>query len=529
MDKVFNSNGKKIVLGNLIAQGGEGEIRSIIGAPNLLLKIYLDKYACNVSKITQLTKLDEVAKRHNSPLYTQAALPKEVIYDSNHNAIGYIMNKLPGERKLEDACSYPPDPSFLINGQQMVQIGIDICKLLEEFHKVEVCFGDFHPGNILIDKKGTVYFVDTDTVQFSKKGNIYKCVSCRPGYTSPEALRATRGSRFANHATSCFTEQTDNWCLALHLYALLFNGSNPYDSILQNSSNGSIAYIPEDERVLRGITPFNGGKQAKKEPEISAFPSYIQSMFTRAFVKGHTNPSVRPTAKEWEKALIKYKSELRKCSKEPTHYYWKNCPKCPYCEVDKRIIYPAIKRQQLKNTTPHNPATIPAQNLTHNPVMPPAQAINNPPFATNAAAKVVKKVKAYHTKEDKKHYLGLWIYSLITSGLIQFITYTVMKHSSIGFIIDDYGYLCIGILLVGGILGPCIYNINWSTYARKGPVRWWDYPLCFLSILGGIAAVTITLALFAFSVAVTLAIFALILAIIILRVCFAILSAFCNG
>ena len=70
---------------------------------------------------------------------------------------------------------------------------------------------------------------------------------------------------------------------------------------------------------MNGVFPFMQPKTGiaipAYAPEIDILPNYIRTLFSRAFIDGHTNPSARPTPVEWYNALTTLSRELKKCKK----------------------------------------------------------------------------------------------------------------------------------------------------------------------------------------------------------------------
>ena len=60
---------------------------------------------------------------------------------------------------------------------------------------------------------------------------------------------------------------------------------------------------------------------------------YLTKMFNRAFIDGLHNPGLRPSAGEWEEALVKTCDLLQPCSCEHGWYVFDNKtkPVCPFC------------------------------------------------------------------------------------------------------------------------------------------------------------------------------------------------------
>ena len=76
-------------------------------------------------------------------------------------------------------------------------------------------------------------------------------------------------------------------------------------------------------------------KDTSKTPYTLCGP-YIAKLFERAFIDGLHNPPARPTADEWEHALVKTVDLLQPCGNEQCEQKWyafdnSRSPRCPFC------------------------------------------------------------------------------------------------------------------------------------------------------------------------------------------------------
>ena len=103
--------------------------------------------------------------------------------------------------------------------------------------------------NIGLDTNtGLVSFLDTDTyhVADKKTGGTYRCNVCAPGYAAPELLKKCTDyvakkpqaskNAYAETPLPTFTQETDNFALAIHLFKLLMNGYTPFGGIIETAS-----------------------------------------------------------------------------------------------------------------------------------------------------------------------------------------------------------------------------------------------------------------------------------------------------
>lgn len=74
---------------------------------------------------------------------------------------------------------------------------------------------------------------------------------------------------------------------------------------------------------------------------------YLTAMFDRAFIDGLHNPNLRPTADEWEQALLKTIDLMQPCQNPKCWHKWfifdnKMQPKCPFCGTEYKGQLPIL-------------------------------------------------------------------------------------------------------------------------------------------------------------------------------------------
>ena len=74
---------------------------------------------------------------------------------------------------------------------------------------------------------------------------------------------------------------------------------------------------------------------------------YLKELFDRAFIDGLHNPNLRPTANEWEDALLKTVDLVQPCQNPKCWHKWfvfdnTTRPRCPFCETDYKGQLPVL-------------------------------------------------------------------------------------------------------------------------------------------------------------------------------------------
>lgn len=154
---VVNQGGKKykINLNHEIARGGEGAIYELDN--NLVAKIYHDGIEpLNQSKFDFLKKLDK----------TLFIAPQELLFDSKSKVKGFAMEYL-------DNSFYPISSLFTksfcashnIDKKVKLKSIENIIKAIDYAHKMKVVIGDLNCFNIMVNNKGDIKLIDTDSYQ----------------------------------------------------------------------------------------------------------------------------------------------------------------------------------------------------------------------------------------------------------------------------------------------------------------------------------------------------------------------------
>lgn len=369
--------------------GGEGSIYTISGDSSLLAKVY------HPNILDQ--ELEEKLKTmyQNPPaqeVLSQIAWPVDILYDGQGRFCGFLMRKLNVTHELKEIYEYPPVALKNVTLQHKLIITQNICYVISAVHRAGYIFGDFNPMNIGVNiNDGTVAFFDADTYHFkdSRTGNTHRCKAGWPGYVAPELIATCRkysishpGAKdaYAHAPLPTFTLETDNFALSIHIFKLLMNGYTPYNGIPETSSLSLASPGQGDVAVERNNYCFAPGKKPMSAamPEMSSLPPEVQALFARTFEVGYGTPSVRPSADEWRIVLSNFEQNLKQCSQNPSHQYYKGLSSCPYCAADTRHEHemqlasmPSLTQKKFTNAP-----------IVQAPVIPPKSVSNQTPTTT---------------------------------------------------------------------------------------------------------------------------------------------------
>ena len=320
---------------NPFAAGGEGKLYNIAGQPNLVAKIYKDGKASR-------EKEQKLVRMINFPLdkniLSQIAWPQDVLYNAGQ-FIGFTMPKMNLKEDLNVIYEYGSSAKYPnMTWENKIIIAQNICAVLSSIHNSGYVCGDLNPKNISIDPQtGFVVFLDTDSYHVSDGTKTYRCDVGIPEYLPVEIQKKMRGGySLATTALPTFSQDTDNFALAIHIFQLLMNGAHPFACAILPSHSSVTAPQPSDN-IEKGEFPFMqnipGIRIPVYAPKITILPSKIQDLFKRAFIDGHTSPNVRPKPEEWHSALDELRKNLIGCKKVTYHQYNGSLSSCPWCEI----------------------------------------------------------------------------------------------------------------------------------------------------------------------------------------------------
>lgn len=476
-----------------LGSGGEGAVYEIVGYRDRVAKIYHDlsdkqEMSKRQAKIEAMVAISKSTAFKNANLFGDIAWPLAPLYDSDtvdRKFIGFGMNRIKATTELDDLYVYPPKNNSTVTNLDRIQVLISLCDVIDRLHQTGQIFGDFNPNNIKIKPDWSVSFVDADSYHVRNAGKEYRCVVCAPGYVAPELIHACKGTTYADCPVATFTMETDRFALAIHVFRMLMNGCHPFICERHLQRTGSApAPKPIDRRVESGETPFfksvPGCSAPQYAPDISSLPPYLYNLFRKAFVDGHSDPTVRPHASEWKNALIRYHRELISCNH--SHYYWIGNGSCPYCAADHRYSQ-KMGLVSIKSSTSTNRGGITRSTSAYQ--RRPATAIVSPSVAKHPNT------------------VQFWLITLAIVVIMQVFMGLYVLPDIYADIFDEEILSIIGIIgsLVSGIVGAVLYNWKWAPGRNTGSHTLMEYVVSVLIAFGftigfGLAVGLLLLALY---------------------------------
>lgn len=247
-----------------------------------------------------------------------------------------------------------------------IRVCIQFVSAVRKLHSMGLAHSDLSYKNVLADPQtGRAIVIDLDGLVIP--GKFPPSVVGTPDFIAPEVME-TRSLANDNPDKKLPSIQTDCHALAVLIYMYLLNrhplrGGKIYnedpviDEELQmgrealfiehtedKSNRPKVEYLKEYELPQGDVD---------KVPYTVCGP-YLKEMFDRAFIAGLHNPEKRPSAAEWEEALIKTADEMIPCSNSKCLQKWFVYSEdtnlvCPFCN---RVYRKKLVNLEFAEKTP---------------------------------------------------------------------------------------------------------------------------------------------------------------------------------
>ncbi|MEW5859468.1 MAG: hypothetical protein AB1861_19105 [Cyanobacteriota bacterium] len=361
------NTGKSVSLTKQIASSGEGAVWQT-NLSGYLAKIY---HCVEDERIEKLkVMVAHPPQNPNAHLnHISLAWPQELLQDHNGSILGFLMSAIAGSKELLDVYSSKRRKllKLEVDWRFLHTTALNIASIIEAIHTEGYILGDIKPQNILVNNRALPSIIDTDSfqVRHPSTGNVYRCLVGSEDFTPVELLG--KDFRITNQ-----TEIHDYFRLAVIIHLLLF-GDKPFKGKWIGGGES-----PNPAELLRcGFWPYARNSLIRPGPltiPLEIVHPEIQLCFLRCFNEGHTNPHLRPTAKEWRKALAVAVEHLTVCGKVDSHYYSTTYGKCYWCD-----------RKIHKGFDVFEPLTSKPQHPSAPPLTPPKVSPATKPLVTSTA------------------------------------------------------------------------------------------------------------------------------------------------
>lgn len=241
------------------------------------------------------------------------------------------------------------DPRELGDWMMHLKVCLMLARAVRRMHMAGLSHSDLGYKNCLIDPtRGQACLIDIDGLVVP--GKHPPTVVGTPDFIAPEVVSSVHLDK-NDPARKLPNRATDQHALAVLIYMYL---------LYRHPLRGGKIHDPDDSRRDETLTmgeralfiehPHDAGnrippdsikpdelpwKDTAKIPYTVCGP-YLAHLFERAFIDGLHHPPARPTADEWEQALIKTADLLQPCANPHCTQKWyafdnSTEPRCPFC------------------------------------------------------------------------------------------------------------------------------------------------------------------------------------------------------
>jgi serine/threonine protein kinase len=229
-----------------------------------------------------------------------------------------------------------------------VQICIRISRAVKRLHAAGLAHSDLSYKNVLIDPtSGSAAIIDIDGLVVP--GKYPPDVLGTPDFIAPEVV-ASKHLPITDSNRKLPSIQTDRHALAVLIYMYLLyrhplRGGKVHDLDPMKDEDLSMGikslFIehPNDTSNRVKVNQLHPSSLPQGDPTKISYlvcGPYLKTLFDKAFIDGLKNPAARPTADEWEQALLKTVDLMQPCQNPRCWHKWfifdnTKTPKCPFC------------------------------------------------------------------------------------------------------------------------------------------------------------------------------------------------------
>ncbi len=240
------------------------------------------------------------------------------------------------------------DNSELGNWQSYFQIGVNIARGVKRLHSAGLAHSDLSYKNVLIDPvTKAAALIDIDGLVVP--GLFPPDVIGTADFIAPEVL-STKHLNLLDEKRNLPNRLTDLHALAVMIYMYLLYRHPLKGGKVHDLDTEKDDLLSMGEKALFIEHPTDTSNQPKRSQipaqelpwaDTDKLPytitgPYLKTLFDRAFIDGLHNPQKRPTATEWEEALLKTTDLMQPCANPACRQKWyvfdnSSKPRCPFC------------------------------------------------------------------------------------------------------------------------------------------------------------------------------------------------------
>ena len=240
-----------------------------------------------------------------------------------------------------------------------VHMCLKIARAVRRLHAAGLAHSDLSYKNVLVDPiSGNACIIDAD--ELVVPGKYDAGVLGTPDFIAPEVM-ATRELKLGDPYKKLPSINTDRHALAVLIYMYLLNrhplrGGKVWD--IDPAKDEAISmgekalFIEHPTDKTNRVKPQELDKSQLPQGDPTKLPyticgPYLKKLFDRAFIDGLHNPLARPSAAEWEDALVKTCDLVQPCQNPKCEAHWyvfdnTTKPKCPFCGQEYKGQLPIL-------------------------------------------------------------------------------------------------------------------------------------------------------------------------------------------
>lgn len=310
-----------------IGSGKEGRLIKVSNNQDLLAKLYYQPTDQHRQKLLAMLLRSLPQQAHPVIAWPIELLFEKSVIKRQKQFVGFLMPYIhdastlytvyhPRERKKQQ---------LQLTKEHLYVIAHNLAYVVATIHQWGYVLGDVNESNFVVNPQLFVTSVDTDSLQFQANGvTTYRCQMTKSEFTPPELSGADLSAVDR-------TEVHDRFGLATLLFHLLMDGCYPYTGVSTADLD-----IPRFGLYCKqkGAFPYVKNSIVMPPPNAPPFghlPLEVQGGFIRSFVYGYTHPERRPSAREWQRILLRAQKNLITCQQNPEHVYGSHLERCPWC------------------------------------------------------------------------------------------------------------------------------------------------------------------------------------------------------
>ncbi len=325
-----------VLLGEVIGNGGEAEVRAVPAHPSLCVKLYKKPLPTHTDKLRVMISnpplLEDGTDGHPS-----VAWPKLLAFDGDGACVGFAMRRVSGMQPLHKIQNPKARrkviPNFRV--ENLVQVARNLAQAVDGLHQKGYVIGDLNDSNVLVSNQALVTLVDTDSFQVRddrspEMTRTYRCGVARPEFT-PAELQG-EDMKLVDR-----TIEHDCFALGIIIFQILMGGQHPF-----SATNAPQQIQSPGDRIQAGTFPFASTRKHQLQASENyalyrrCVPLRLWEQFELCFDQGWKIPSARPSAFTWCSILSRAVQELVPCERKGCSEWKWHRRDCMQCETTSR-------------------------------------------------------------------------------------------------------------------------------------------------------------------------------------------------